>query len=44
MNWTPERYLLVGYLVGLGVLLGYALSLWLSVRKTKRREAQRRDE
>ncbi len=44
MNLTAEQYLLLGYVVGLGVLLGYAAKLWLSARSLKLREAQRQED
>ncbi len=42
MKLTPDQYLLLGYLVGVGVLLGYCVNLWVSATLLARREGQRR--
>jgi hypothetical protein len=42
MKLTPDQYLLLGYFVGVGVLLGYGVKLWLDARLLARREGQRR--
>jgi hypothetical protein len=31
-------YVIVAYVIGLGLLLGYALTLWIAARKTCKRE------
>ncbi|MDY7107313.1 MAG: hypothetical protein SYC29_01635 [Planctomycetota bacterium] len=35
---TGEGYLVLGYIVGLGLLLGYAILLWLAGRSLDKRE------
>ena len=35
---TGDGYLLLGYVIGLGLLLGYAVVLWLSWRALDKRE------
>jgi hypothetical protein len=38
---NPTTHAILGYSVGLGVLLAYALSLWLAGRSLARREQRR---
>jgi hypothetical protein len=33
MNLTTSQYTVVAYVVGLGLLLGYALVLWVEARR-----------
>ncbi|MFG0253068.1 MAG: hypothetical protein ACF8NJ_09370 [Phycisphaerales bacterium JB038] len=40
MKLTSEQYLLLGYIVGVGVLLGYAAKLWLNARRLGQRESR----
>jgi hypothetical protein len=35
---TGEGYLILGYIVGLGLLVSYAILLWLAGRSLDRRE------
>jgi hypothetical protein len=38
---TGERYLVIGYIVGFGLLLGYAILLWIGRRALERRERRK---
>jgi hypothetical protein len=38
---SGEGYLILGYIVGLGLLLSYAIMLWLAGRALKKRERRK---
>ena len=38
MNLTTEQHLYLAYIIGLGLILGYAGCLWLAAKKLRRDE------
>lgn len=41
-RWEPQDYLLLAYVISLGVLWGYAVWLWVAGRRLKRRQTKAR--
>jgi hypothetical protein len=38
---TREQYVILAYVIGLGLMLGYGLVLWIEYRSSKRRQKRR---